>query len=113
MSSLLIAPLRAYDAPLLDDIRPQLYVDIQRIIEPLFPPGRLNYWKANFVDELSDELIDVLIDAITRVPSPYTLIAIEPMGTRLAVVAQSRLHPFVSEDGVTPLKAAGAGDWWL
>jgi hypothetical protein len=39
----LIAPLRAYGTPLLDDIRPQPYVDIQRIIEPLFPPGRLNY----------------------------------------------------------------------
>jgi hypothetical protein len=68
-----IAPLQAYGTPLLDDIRPQPYVDIQRIIEPLFPPGRLNYWKANFVDELSDQLIDVLIDAMTRVPSPHTL----------------------------------------
>jgi hypothetical protein len=55
------------------------YVDIQRIIEPLFLPGRLNYWKANFVDELSDELIDVLIDAMTRVRSPHTFIAIEPI----------------------------------
>jgi FAD binding domain/Berberine and berberine like len=85
----LIAPLRAYGTPLLDDIRPQPYVDIQRIIEPLFPPGRLNYWKANFVDELSDELIDVLIDAMTRVPSPYTLIAIEPMGGAIARIPES------------------------
>jgi hypothetical protein len=85
----LIAPLRGYGTPLLDDIRPQPYVDIQRIIEPLFLPGRLNYWKANFVDELSDELIDVLIDAMTRVPSPYTLIAIEPMGGAIARVPQS------------------------
>ena len=41
----LIAPMRAYGTPLLDDIRPQPYVDIQRIIEPHFPPGRLNYWR--------------------------------------------------------------------
>jgi hypothetical protein len=85
----LIAPVRGYGTPLLDDIRPQPYIDIQRIIEPLFLPGRLNYWKANFVDELSDELIDVLIDAMTRVPSPYTLIAIEPMGGAIARVPES------------------------
>jgi hypothetical protein len=85
----LLAPLRAFGMPLLDDIRPQPYVDIQRIIEPHFPPGRLNYWKANFVDQLSDELIDVLIDAMKRVPSPYTLIAIEPMGGAIARVPET------------------------
>ena len=84
-----LTPLRRYGTPLLDDIRPQLYVDIQRIIEPLFPAGRLNYWKANFVDELSDELIEVLIDAMKRVPSPYTLIAIEPMGGAIARVPET------------------------
>ena len=82
----MLAPLRSYGTPLLDDIRPQPYVDIQRIIEPLFPPGRLNYWKANFVDELSDDLVDVLVEAMTRVPSPYTLIAIEPMGGAISRV---------------------------
>jgi hypothetical protein len=85
----LVAPLRAFGSPLLDDIRPQSYLDIQRIVEPAFPPGRLNYWKANFVDELSDELIDVLIDAIRRVPSPYTIIAIEQMGGAVARVAET------------------------
>jgi hypothetical protein len=69
--------------------RPQRYVDILRIIEPLFLPGRLNYWKANFADELSDELIDVLIDAMTRVPSPHTFIAIEPMGGAIARIPES------------------------
>jgi hypothetical protein len=69
--------------------RPQRYVDILRIIEPLFLPGRFNYWKANFADELSDELIDVLIDAMTRVPSPHTFIAIEPMGGAIARIPES------------------------
>jgi hypothetical protein len=85
----LLAPLRTYGTPLLDDIRPQPYVDIQRIVEPQFPPGWLNYWKANFVDELSDELIDVLIDAMKRVPSSHTVIAIEPMGGAIARVPET------------------------
>ncbi len=84
-----LAPLRAFGAPLLDDIEPRRYVDIQRIVEPAFPPGRLNYWKASFVDELSDELIDILIEAFARVPSPYSNIAIEPMGGAVARVAET------------------------
>ena len=85
----LAAPLRGHGAPILDDIQPRLYLDIQRIVEPAFPPGRLNYWKANFVDELSDELIDVLIDAIGRVPSPYSMIALEQMGGAVSRIAQT------------------------
>jgi len=85
----LLAPLRAFGAPIVDDIAPRRYVDIQRIVEPAFPPGRLNYWKASFVDELSDDLIDILIEAFARVPSPYSNIAIEPMGGAVARVAET------------------------
>jgi FAD/FMN-containing dehydrogenase len=96
----LVAPLRAYGTPVLDDIRPQSYVEIQRIVEPMFPRGRQNYWKASFVDELSDELIDVLVEAMQRVPSPYTIIAIEQMGGAMArlpdtaTAFQHRKHAF-------------------
>jgi hypothetical protein len=85
----LIEPLRAFGEPILDDIQPRPYLDIQRIVEPAFPPGRLNYWKANFVDELSDELIDLLIDAIRRVPSPYSIIALEQMGGAVSRIAET------------------------
>ena len=88
-SEAVVARLRAFGPPLLDDVRPQSYLEIQRIVEPAFPPGRLNYWKANFLDELSDELIDVLIDAMRRVPSRHTIIAIEQMGGAVARVAET------------------------
>jgi len=94
-SEAVVARLRAFGSPLLDDVRPRSYLDIQKIVEPAFPPGRLNYWKANFVDELSDELVDVLIDAMRRVPSRHTIIAIEQMGgavTRVAETATAFQH---------------------
>jgi hypothetical protein len=84
-----VQPLRAYGQPLLDDIEPRPYLEVQRMIEPIFPPGRLNYWKANFVDSLSDELIDVLVGAIARAPSPYSMIALEPMGGAIARVDET------------------------
>jgi len=85
----LLKPLRQFGTPILDDIEPRPYVDIQRIVEPMFPPGRLNYWKANFVDELSDELIDILVAAYSRVPSRYSNNALEPMGGAIARVAET------------------------
>ena len=84
-----VAPLRQFGAPLLDDIEPRRYVEIQKLVEPAFPAGRFNYWKANFVDVLSDELIDVLIDTFRRVPSPYSIVALEPMGGAVARVAET------------------------
>lgn len=75
-----VAPLRGFGSPVLNDFKPRSYVDVQRMVEPAFPPGRLNYWKANFVDDLSDELIDIMIDSVSRLPSPYSMIALEHMG---------------------------------
>jgi hypothetical protein len=82
-----LEPLRRFGAPLLDDIRPRPYLEIQRMVDPLFPPGRLNYWKANFLDALGDELIDLILDAFTQVPSRYSNVAFEPMGGAVARVS--------------------------
>lgn len=82
----LVEPLRRFGAPDINDIRPRSYVEIQRLVEPLFPSGRLNYWKANFLDELSDELIECVVDAFASVPSPYSAIAFEQMGGAVARV---------------------------
>jgi hypothetical protein len=85
----LLEPLRRYGSPAVDDIEPRPYVEIQKIVEPMFPPGRLHYWKANFADALSDELIDILVAAYRRAPSPYSNIALEPMGGAIARVPET------------------------
>ncbi len=85
----LLEPLRRYGSPAVDDIEPRPYVEIQKIVEPMFPPGRLHYWKANFADALSDELIDILVAAYGRAPSPYSNIALEPMGGAIARVPET------------------------
>ena len=78
--------LRAFGSPIADDIRPRSYLEIQRLVDPNFPPGRLNYWKAHFLDDLSDELVDLTIEALKRAPSRLSAIALEPMGGSVARV---------------------------
>jgi FAD/FMN-containing dehydrogenase len=84
-----VAPLRRFGSPIRDFCEPMSYIEVQKLAEPGFPPGRLNYWKANFVEDLSDELIEVMIDAFRSVPSPYSMIALEQMGGAVARVPAS------------------------
>ena len=47
------------------------------MIDPAFPKGALNYWKAQFVTDLSDDAIRTLIAGFEGCPSPMSHIIIE------------------------------------
>jgi hypothetical protein len=47
------------------------------MIDPAFPKGALNYWKAQFVTDLSDDAIRTLIAGFQQCPSPMSNIIIE------------------------------------
>ena len=48
-------------------------------VENFNPPGLRNYWKSNYLQDLSDGAIDVLVTTIT-VPAPHTHVVIEHLG---------------------------------
>ena len=56
------APLRAFGKPLADVVGPNPYADWQTALDPLLTPGFRNYWKSHDFRELSDGLIDVLLE---------------------------------------------------
>jgi FAD/FMN-containing dehydrogenase len=84
-----VRTLRSFGSPLVDEIQPRPYVEIQQLVNPSFPAGRLNYWKAHFLAELSDEVIDLVVEAFRRAPSRYSGIAFEQMGGAMARVGAS------------------------
>ncbi len=84
-----VRKLHGFGSPIADEIRPRSYLEIQRLVDPNFPAGRLNYWKAHFLAELSDEVIDLVVEAFRRVPSRYSGIAFEHMGGTVARVGAS------------------------
>lgn len=81
--------LLAFGVPEVSDLQPRPYVELQRLLEPMFPAGRLNYWKANFLAELGDELIEILVDGFQRAPSPHSMVVLEPMGGAVARVGKT------------------------
>jgi FAD/FMN-containing dehydrogenase len=67
-----LKPLRTFGPPLADAFAAMSYTQLQGMFEPFFPPGRQVYTKSNFLRNLSDEAIDVLVQYVGKSPSPYT-----------------------------------------
>lgn len=66
----LVKPLRAFGPPLIDQIAAIPYTAAQQLIDGFYPPGLQNYWKSSFLKEISDEVIDTMLDFCSRRPSP-------------------------------------------
>ena len=75
----IVAPLKQFGPPVMDVIGPMPYLAQQGLLEQAMPPNLLNYWKAEFIREVSDDVIRVAIDAHSRVPSPISSILFFPI----------------------------------
>ena len=90
----LVAPLKEFGSPLLDVIGPMPYLAQQGMLEQAMPPNLLNYWKAEFVDEISPEVAAVAVDAFSRVPSPVSSMLFFPIrGAASRVAADATAFP--------------------
>jgi FAD/FMN-containing dehydrogenase len=65
-------------------VQPMPYVAIQGLIEPGAPKGMQNYWTADFLAELPDEAVDVLVEQATQPVSPLTQVLLIPGGGALS-----------------------------
>jgi len=72
-----IAPLREHGAPVMVEVGPMPYPVMNTLLDEGFPKGAPNYWKANFMKSLDDELIDIAIAHFDRTPSPLNGILFE------------------------------------
>jgi FAD/FMN-containing dehydrogenase len=75
-----LGPLRASVPLLADQLGPIPYTSLQSIPENFNPPGMRNYWKSDYLTQLSDDAIDLLVEEYPSVPAPYTHLIIEQMG---------------------------------
>jgi FAD/FMN-containing dehydrogenase len=80
-----IAPLRKL-GPVADQVVPMPYMALQTMLDGAFPPGLQVYWRSDFLSSLSDDVMDVLIAHMAKVPSPLTAVLVEQMGGAVARV---------------------------
>ena len=72
-----IAPLRAFGEPLLADVGPMPYPVMNTLLDAGFEKGALNYWKSSFVEEITDPMIDTMIEHYASTPSPLNAMLFE------------------------------------
>ena len=56
------------------------YTALQSMLDAGFPSGLQVHWRSEFLASIPDELIDALVSAYERVPSPLSAILIEQFG---------------------------------
>jgi FAD/FMN-containing dehydrogenase len=72
-----LRPLKQFGKPLMDVIGPMPYTVLNSMLDASFPRGARNYWKSHFMDQLTDEAIDAMIEAFTTCPSPMSALMLE------------------------------------
>jgi len=81
------APLRELGTPLFDMSGPMPYTAVQSGFDPFFPRGALRaYWKSLYLDELSDDAIELIAARALERPKPLTLMNLMSMGGAIARV---------------------------
>ena len=117
-----MAPLRELATPLFDMSGPTPFVGVQAGFDALFPRQQLHaYWKSQYVEGLSDALIDVLAARAQTRPAPMTLLNTLHMGGAIARVDPEatafadRTSPYmISIDGMWPdAEQTSRGKAWV
>jgi hypothetical protein len=75
-----LKPLRTFGSPMLDAIGPMPFPIMQSLAGGLSPDNTHNYVRSTFLRELSDEVIDLLIEHSNRMQSPLSRIVIQFFG---------------------------------
>ncbi len=89
-----LAPIKAFGPPVLDMMGPLPYLGQQAMLSNAMPPNHLNYWKADFVGEVSDGVIEAAVTAYAEVRSPLSSILLFPIhGAAARVAPEATAYP--------------------
>src|SRR5207248_7405714 len=81
------APIRELAQPVVDMLGPVPYTVLQTMLDGGGQPGTRAYMKAEFIQELPDDAIDVIAEHGDKRPGPLVNLLLEPMGGAISDVA--------------------------
>ena len=84
-----LRPLKEFASPLLDLCAPKPFVVNQAMFDPTFPHGRWYYFRSRDVAELTDEVIDTVVEHALRITSPHSGFPIFQLGGAIARVGDA------------------------
>jgi FAD/FMN-containing dehydrogenase len=83
-----VQPLKEFGPPSVDLVGPIPYRVLQSMFDAGAPSGLLNYWKSEYLEDLSDEAIEVLAERVMGISSPLTQVHVHHLGGALSRVAE-------------------------
>lgn len=83
-----LKPLRGFSQSAADMIEPRSYLDMQTVLDDVWPPGRHYYNKAHNIRSLNDDAIRIVLEYGNALPTPVSNIAFQQLhgaASRVAV----------------------------
>ena len=72
-------PVRAFGPPLLFGVQPMPYPVLQSTFDALYPPGLQWYWRADLLDDITDEAVDVHVRHAAELPTLHSTVHFYPI----------------------------------
>lgn len=72
-----MSPLKQFGSPILDGVGPMPYCQLNSMLDANYPQGALNYWKSNFLSEISDAAIAVMLECFAECPTNMSQLLVE------------------------------------
>jgi len=113
-------PIKSFGPPVMDHMGPIPYCMQNSLLDAAFPKGALNYWKAQFLRELTDDAIKTLVECAGEAPSPMCQIVLEHFHGKASRVGVSetacamRLSGFnvvIASQWMSPADTARGTQW--
>jgi len=104
-----VAPVRTFGTVLADTVTRKPFTVHQQSFDASVPPGLGYYFKSHFVNPLSDEAIDVLIEHNARSLQPWSFTIIFQLGGAVSRVARDATA-FVERDGGFAININGVAE---
>ena len=82
-------PIRAFKKPALDFVGPLPHPALQSMFDPIFPPGLQWYWRADFMNGLSDAMIAEHVRFGPMLPSMHSSMHLYPINGAAARVGKN------------------------
>ena len=99
-------PIRKIGPPVVDFVGPMPFPALQGLFDQLLPPGLQWYWKGDFVNELSDDAINVHMKFSSQLPSLLSTMHLYPIDGAVHRVSRGDT-PFFYRDATWSMVIAG------
>jgi len=100
------APVLQFGDPVASALGPTPYAGFQTAFDPLLAPGSRNYWKSANFSTVTDAALDVVIDAVSRLPGPQCEIFLAQLGGAMGRV-QPAATAFAGRDASVIMNVHG------